>query len=249
MFLIKMLAIVLVLLVTVAAGAYPFIKKIKNQQVLQFPIGESLAAGVFLGAGLIHMLGDASTAFYHLHYSYPVAFFICGAVFLLFLYLDHLGRDLYQHNGADSNSFAILAAVMLSIHSLFTGAALGLSDTTSVTVILLLAILAHKWAASFALAVYINKSHLSLKTGLLLFAIFAIMVPLGIVFGVGINTYLQQYTLLGPIFSAIAAGTFLYLGTLHGLEKAVLIKNCCNLHQFYFVILGFLVMAGVAIWT
>jgi len=48
--------------------------------------------------------------------------------------------------------------------------------------------------------------------------------------------------------SALAAGTFLYLGTLHGLENATLVKPCCDLKRFYFVILGFGVMAVVAIW-
>jgi zinc transporter 1/2/3 len=195
-----------------------------------------------------------------LHYDYPFAFMIAGAVFLFFLLLEHIGRELYYHKGSGSgsgsgggsgsgNAFAILAVVMLSIHSFFSGAALGLSESLSVVLMVWLAIIAHKWAASFALAIQINKSHLPFKVGVILFLVFAIMVPLGIVFGGSVNSILSTNPLIAPIFSAIAAGTFLYLGTLHGLEQAVLIRQCCSLHKYYLVILGFAIMAVVAWWT
>jgi solute carrier family 39 (zinc transporter), member 1/2/3 len=231
------------------AGYYPFYRKIQTKDKLSFPIGEALAAGVFLGAGLIHMLGDAAQSFYRLGYDYPIPFLITGMVFLVFLLLEHIGKELYQHQGSNSSAFAILAMVMLSIHSFFTGAALGLGDSTSVVIMILLAITAHKWAESFALAIQINKSPLPLMTGLGLFGIFSLMVPAGILLGSMITHSLDHHALMTPIFSAVAAGTFLYLGTLHGLEQATLIKQCCNLHRFYFVMLGFTLMAVVAIWT
>lgn len=245
---IKLGAALLIFIITLIAGFYPFLKRIKTNQGHNFPIGESLAAGVFLGAGLLHMLGDAAHTFYQLHYDYPFAFMIAGAVFLFFLLLEHIGRELYYHK-ASGNAFAILAVVMLSIHSFFSGAALGLSESLSVVLIVWLAIIAHKWAASFALAIQINKSHLPFKVGVILFLVFAIMVPLGIVFGGSVNSILSTNPLIAPIFSAIAAGTFLYLGTLHGLEQAVLIRQCCSLHKYYLVILGFAIMAVVAWWT
>jgi len=245
---IKLSAALLILIVTLLAGVYPFLKKIKTNQGHSFPIGESLSAGVFLGAGLLHMLGDASHTFYQLHYDYPIALMMAGAVFLFFLLLEHIGRELY-HRKSSGNAFAILAVVMLSIHSFFTGAALGLSMSLSVIIMVWLAIVAHKWAASFALAIQINKSDLPLKVGIGLFLLFAIMVPAGIIFGTSIDSMLTNNPLIEPIFSAIAAGTFLYLGTLHGLEQATLIKQCCNLSKYYFVILGFTIMAVVALWT
>ena len=245
----KLISLSLVLLITVIAGFYPFFKKIKTNKEQSFPIAESLAAGVFLGAGLMHMLGTSSNAFYHLNYNYPFAFLLAGVTFLFLLWLEHIGREIVTHKGAASGSFAILATVMLSIHAFLMGAALGLSGSLSLAIVILLAILAHKWAESLALSIQINKSHFSHKTNILLFVIFALMTPLGIILGTTATTQLQQYPLLEPIFSALAAGTFLYLGTLHGLEKATLIKQCCDLKRFYFVILGFSIMAVVAIWT
>lgn len=244
----KLISLIVVLLVTLIAGAYPFIRKLQTARSFNFPIGEALAAGVFLGAGLIHMLSDAADNFQHLHIDYPLAFLIAGSTFLFFLLLEHIGQEIHHHHGFN-NQFAILATIMLSIHSLFAGAALGLSTTTSMTFIILLAILAHKWAASFALAIQINKSSLSMKAGITLFLIFAAMVPLGIYLGSETQLHADNYPTLQPIFQSIAAGTFLYLGTLHGLERAVLIKQCCNLKGFLYMILGFAIMAVVAIWT
>jgi solute carrier family 39 (zinc transporter), member 1/2/3 len=113
----------------------------------------------------------------------------------------------------------------------------------------LLAILAHKWAASFALAVQINKSKLSFRVGVVLFLLFSLMAPMGILAGQMAAQKLQHYTLLSPIFMSLAAGTFLYLGSLHGLEKSVMVKQCCNLKMFSFVILGFAIMALLALYT
>lgn len=247
------LSILLILLITLVAGAYPFLKKIRREQgldfPLDFPIGESLACGVFLGAGLIHMLGDAAQGFIALHYDYPFAFLLAGSTFLILLLLEHIGREIYEHNGAQTSAFAILTLIMLSIHSFLAGAALGFSTSTSVFIVILLAILAHKWAASFSLAVQLNKSQLPIKTSIVLFAIFAVMVPSGIIFGDTVTHRLHHMPLLQPIFSALAAGTFLYLGTLHGLKRAVMVEQCCNLKRFKYVIIGFIIMAIVAIWT
>lgn len=244
----KLFSLGLVLLLTVIAGLYPFVKKRQSQKNHDFPLAESLAVGVFLGAGLIHMLGDASQDFYQLGYQYPIAFLLSGATFLFFLLFEHIGRELYHHKG-HHNSFAIVAVIMLSVHSFLAGTALGITDTLSMTTIILLAILAHKWAASFALSVQINKSDFSLGMGTLLFGFFALMAPLGILFGTSAHEYLGHYPLIEPIFASLASGTFIYLGTLHGLERATLIKQCCNLKGFTLVILGFAIMAVVAIWT
>lgn len=246
--LIKFISILLIFAVAFVAGLYPFFKKWRRG-IADLPIGQALASGVFLGAGLIHMLGDASADFSALHVEYPLAFLIAGTTFLAFLALEHLGREYYEHDGAHANSFAIIAFVMLSIHSLFAGAALGLGEHISVVIVLLLAILAHKWAASFALATQITQSHLGKKMGVLFFLIFTVMTPLGIVFGSIVSSTLNHHSLIEPIFSSIAAGTFLYLGTLHGLSRSFMVEKCCNLKNFSYVIIGFAIMAIVAIWT
>ncbi|ALA24624.1 zinc transporter [Piscirickettsia salmonis] len=245
---IKLLSILIILVVTLFSGWLPFKKRFKSGEGIEFPLGEAIAAGVFLGAGLMHMLGDAANDFSESHINYPLPFLLAGIVFLALLWLEHIGRELYEHRGAQSPAFALLATLMLSIHSFLAGAALGLTDALSSTLIILFAIVAHKWAASFALAVHINRSNLSTQLRIICFIIFSCMTPLGILFG-NITASLSHYPLIAPSFTALSAGTFLYLGTLHGLNRAVMIDKCCNLKHFSFVIIGFTIMAIVAIWT
>ncbi len=47
MWTIKIISLLLILSITLVAGFYPFFKKLKTKQSHAFPIGESLAAGVF----------------------------------------------------------------------------------------------------------------------------------------------------------------------------------------------------------
>lgn len=245
----KLICLLLILAVTLLSGFYPFFKKFQSNKEQSFPIAEAMAAGVFLSVALIHMLGTASDQFYQLSYHYPFAFLLAGIMFLFLLLLEHIGREIVAHKGDSSGAFAILATMMLSVHAFLMGTALGLSDSLSVAIVILLAIMAHKWAESFSLAIQINKSHFTFKINTFLFCVFALMTPMGIALGATATTALHHYPLLEPIFSSLAAGTFLYLGTLHGLEKATLVKQCCDLNRFYFVILGFAIMAVVAIWT
>lgn len=232
--------------VILAAGWIPFKRRLLHGDHVDFPLGETLATGVFLGAALIHMLPQANTLFGQLGYNYPFAYLITGIVFLVFLWFEHIGKELYHQQQANHPAFAILAWSMLSIHSLILATALGFSNEYPVALMLFLAIITHKWAESFAIAVQLSKSSLSTSVSLLFFIIFALMTPLGIFTGWRFNHHLSTHSAFDPILIATSAGTFLYLGTLHGLERCVMVKRCCNLRHFSFVIIGFLLMAAVA---
>jgi zinc transporter ZupT len=233
--------------VILLAGWYPFKKRLSSEHV-DFPMGETLSTGVFLGAALMHMLPESQTTFVTMGYHFPFAYLITGLSFLLFLWLEHLGKELYHHHNATHPAFAVLAWGMLSIHSFLLGAALGFSDQYSLAIMLFLAIITHKWAESFAIAVQLNKSSMTTKNALILFFIFACMTPLGIYCGWYLEQDVTTLTVLDPILIAISAGTFLYLGTLHGLERCVMVQRCCNLRDFSFVIIGFLLMAGITLY-
>ena len=246
----------IILLTTLIAAWAPFYRRIKNNTAGEFPIGEALACGVFLGAGLIHMLADANEQFQAIGIDYPMAFLLSGFTFLFLLLLEHIGTEvqhLHHHNNNSSNdstkAIAILSVFMLSIHSLLAGTALGITSNIVDITVVFIAIIAHKWAASFALAIQINKTNLLLINKIILFAIFASMVPLGIFSGIHIAHVTEHASLLLPTFNALASGTFLYIGTLHGLQRAVMVQKCCNLKEFFFVIIGFCLMAVVALWT
>ncbi|MBN9230066.1 MAG: zinc transporter [Legionella sp. 40-6] len=235
--------------VILLAGWYPFKKRIKDDSHIDFPIGETLATGVFLGAAMLHMLPEANSLFQHRGFHYPFAFIITGAVFLIFLWFEHLGKELYHHHNAEHPAFALLAWGMLSVHSLMLGAALGLAHHNSLIIMLFLAIITHKWAESFAIAVQLNKSSMTTKQSLIFFSLFSLMTPLGIYCGWYFGHGIETDSLFDPILMSASAGTFLYLGTLHGLERCVMVERCCNLSDFSFVIIGFSLMAAVAIYV
>ncbi len=235
-----------VFLVILLAGWYPFKKRKKEAEPVDFPIGETLATGIFLGAGLLHLLPESAAEFAQRGYHYPLAYLITGLVFLLFLWFEHVGRELYHHRQGNHPAFALLAWLMLSIHSLVLGAALGFSQDYSLVIMLFLAIITHKWAESFAIAMQLAQCSLPKLQGIALFLIFALMSPLGIYLGWYLGHGVHTQTIFDPILISISAGTFLYLGTLHGLEQCVMVERCCNLRYFSFVIIGFLLMGSVA---
>ncbi len=210
--------------------------------------GEALAAGVFLGAGLIHMLGDSAGDFATAGVDYPWAFLLCGSVVLALLLLEHLGEAATGKSDGNA-SLALLATAMLSIHSFLAGAALGTSGQGTVAIVIFIAIIAHKWAASFALTVSLARSPLTRPARFVAFVVFVLFLPLGVVSGAIAAQWDAAYPLVAPTLKALAAGTFLYLGTLHGLANGMLVKRCCDLREFSAVVFGFALMAVVAIWT
>ena len=234
------------LLIIAIAGWFPFKQRVTTEKPVDFPMGETLATGVFLGAALLHMLPESNALFMQSKLHYPFAYVICGATFLFFLWFEHLGKELYHHHDRSHPAFAIVAWLMLSIHSFVSGTALGLSHDYATRIMLFLAIITHKWAESFAIAIQLNKSTLNMKKGIALFVVFALMTPFGIWTGWEFGQDVNTHSLIDPILMSVSAGTFLYLGTLHGLERCVMVERCCNLNDFSFVIVGFLLMAAVA---
>lgn len=245
----KLIFAFLTFLVILLGGWYPFKKRIKEDAHQDFPIGETLATGIFLGAALLHMLPESNALFLEQGYHYPWAYITTGAVFLFFLWFEHLGKELYEHHNPAHPAFAILAWAMLSLHSIMLGTALGLTHNNSMIIMLFFAIITHKWAESFAIAVQLNKSSLTNRQSLSFFFSFSLMTPLGILIGWYFGHGVETNSLFDPLLIAASAGTFLYLGTLHGLERCVMVERCCNLGDFSFVIIGFGLMAAVAAYV
>lgn len=226
---------------------FPALYSHSSPKIKLFPSAKALSTGIFLGAALMHMLEESIIGFNSAQYNFPWATFLAGTTFLILLWLEHLGRELSHHNDQSDPSIAKLATLMLCFHSIFEGAALGADSNLASSSVLFGAIMAHKWAASFALACHLIESRLSKCTIILLFSVFTLSTPLSSLL-VFYELSMTNSPILSPICNAMAAGTFLYIGTLHGLRRAVMIDRCCDLRQFIFVILGFLMMATLALW-
>ena len=245
----KPLLVVVVVLVSLAAGRSAIRAKGSDLHKPALGFGEAFAAGIFLGAGLIHMLGDAEGAFVAANVNYPFAMVICGAVMLLLLWIEHLANQSSESPAGNKKLVAFSAVLMLSIHSLLMGAAFGISTSAALTMVIFVAVLAHKGSASFALGLELSRSQFSLSSVWCLFLFFVAMFPLGALLGQSVSGAAEAYPLVEASISAVAAGTFLFFGTLHGLATSPMIVRCCNQREFVGAVAGFTLMAVVAIWT
>ena len=243
----KLVMVAVVVIISLATGR-PALKAMRSDRPLPaLGFGEAFAAGIFLGAGLIHMLGDSQSAFDAANVDYPFAMVICGSVLLL--WIEHLANRGMEFPSGNSRLLPLTAVAMLSIHSLLMGAAFGVSSSVALTVVIFIAVLAHKGSASFALGLELGRSEFSRRSAWRLFLVFVVMFPFGALVGQALSSASAAHPLVEASISAAAAGTFLFFGTLHGLASSPMINRCCNQREFIGAVGGFAVMAVVAIWT
>ena len=245
----KLVLVAVVVLVSLITGRPALRAGASDRERPSLGVAEAFAAGIFLGAGLIHMLGDAQSAFDAADVSYPYAMVTCGAVMLILLGVEHLANSEVERPGGDTRLIPLTAVLMLSIHSLLMGAAFGISSSLALTFVIFIAVLAHKGSASFALGLELGRSSFARTSAFQLFLVFVAMFPLGALLGQTVSAASDAHPLVEASISAVAAGTFLFFGTLHGLSSSPMILRCCNQHEFRGAAGGFALMAAVAIWT
>lgn len=246
----KAIAALLVFLVSFMTAVYPIRKKAAGHTIA-IELGEALASGIFLGAAFFHMLPDSILIFNQLYGSlaYPVPEAICVSGFLFLLLLERI--SLTDTVTPAASSIPCLLAAILIIHALIEGAALGIGSTYSETVMLFIAILAHKGSESFALALALLRTRLPYRRMVLIVGFFALMTPLGIGIGDAINllSFDWQGKLAAGIFNAVAAGTFLYISTLHHIHFHKHARDTQGLLEFISLVAGAGLMGVIAMWT
>lgn len=231
-----------------------------------FGIGSALAGGIFLGAGLLHMLPDAAAGFRNLApgWDYPAAFFLACLGFLLILFVErvlasHMGLNRGSHCDAESPPescrdqsqavYPYILALVLSVHSVLAGLALGAEKGMLAGAAILLAILAHKGSASFALAISLEQGGLSRLRVWGAVLVFSCMTPLGVLVGSAITNLLSTTGARGfeAIFDCLAAGTFLYIAVLDIIREEFF-EQRHSWAKFATLCLGLAVMALLALW-
>lgn len=240
-------SLITILLVTFSGGYYPLFRQEKAKEPNGFPLGEAFTAGVFLALALTLMYPSAygllNKAFPNSNY--PIVSIITVAAFLFLLGLEQITKHINKsrvtiQDDLSSPSIPIIMTVMIAIPSFFLGAALGVSETAA-AVFIWIAIMAHKSSAAFALALKMVRSGLKKNQTFIIFSLFALSTPIGIIVGEDIHRLFSPHTMVmikGTMLS-LAAGTFLYMATLHELEHAPLISNCGNRKGFLVMIGGF----------
>ncbi len=212
---IKFIFIVVIFATGVLGGLAPFRVRESANAKLQMARGNAFAGGIFLGAGLLHMLPDSASAFEVVlpDVDYPLPALFAGLAILLVLLTDQLAKA-SRDNGAageDAHGRPALLFIVLSLHSMITGISLGLDTEMMGTITLFVAIIAHKGAAAFALGTALAGSPGTGHRRTIL--LFAATTPLGIILGTVLSEALSSNWIVGfeAVFDGLAAGTFLYV--------------------------------------
>ncbi len=237
---------VLFIIATALAGAYLAFKlKKSNRNTLYFSLGNTFAAGIFLGAGLIHMLPDATEGFHAvLESAFPFGPFVASLGFLLILFVEKAMTGSLKES---TSSYVLI--LILSVHSIIVGIAFGTESAMEQSIIIAIAVLAHKGSAAFALAVSMLKSNMQTERIIKLIIMFSLMTPLGILIGVWIANALSgqaaQFSI--ALFDALAAGTFLYIAIMEIFNEEFEQSSHTYL-KLMMAASGLLLMALLALW-
>lgn len=141
----------------------------------------------------------------------------------------------------------ISLVLALSAHSVFEGLALGLQEDAVKLGSLFLGVAVHETLAAVALGVSIAKAALGMKDAAKLAVTVSLMIPLGVVLGISIES---AQTLTGSIVSVVlqgfAAGTFLFVTFFEILSREFEDKQD-RLLKVLFLVMGYGALAALVL--
>ena len=213
-------------------------------------LGGPAAGGVFLGAGFIHMLGDANDTFTQVApaVDFPLAFLLAAVGFVAVLAIE---RVVFRAASAAQGPFAYILTLVLGFHSLLAGIALGVEDAALVGLAIAIAIVAHKGAAAFALGASFVKAGMARAQAWGLIATFSCITPLGILVGVLLGNLLasEDGEIVEAVFDSLAAGSFLYIAALDIIQDEFGKRTHSHVPALMALLAGLGLMALIAVWT
>lgn len=249
----QILSIVLIILAGLAGGLFPLQKELTKKGYQRLSLGNAFAGGIFLGAGLLHMLPDSIENFDKISFpfEYPLAALIAGLGFMFVLFLEKvLVREKAISSLDQKTIYPYVLFLVLAIHSIIAGMSLGLETNLASGIVIFIAIIAHKGSASFALGVSLLKANIKKNIFIRTILLFTLMTPLGIIIGSFFSSIESNNTniLFEALFDALAAGTFIYIAVLDIINEVFEEADKKGL-KFSVLILGFFLMAAIAIWA
>ena len=218
---IKVIAALAILAVGILGGLIPLLAARRRAGRRFLSLGNALAGGIFLGAGFIHLLPEASEALEEV-VDYPLAALLAALGVGILLLIDRVvfessrAQGPEQTGGSRQPIYPVVLLVVLSIHSIIAGIALGLEPEVAASVLVMLGILFHKGSAAFALMVSAHSSGADKARLRVILTVFVLMTPLGILLGTLAANMLEgpAAILIEGSFNALAAGTFIYVAIL-----------------------------------
>ncbi|KDO33963.1 hypothetical protein SPRG_01241 [Saprolegnia parasitica CBS 223.65] len=146
----------------------------------------------------------------------------------------------------DTTAASLAIFVALSFHSLMEGIGIGAAPESAWN--LLLAIVAHKSLAAMALTLELQHHNVSRAKIVLSLAVFGAMSPVGIGLGYVLAGANPAESLASGICTALAGGTFLYVGAMEVLPQELRNKEHLGLKLTAFLI-AFGLFAALALWV
>jgi len=142
---------------------------------------------------------------------------------------------------------ALVIVFALSFHGILEGLALGTQLTTRTYFLTYVAIAAHLPLGSFALGVAMVKARaIDHRLKIRLVGLFVGMCPTGVLVGALLSAYSGANTdVLNGVCSAVAGGTFLYIGAEEILPKEMGHNAGDKPIKLLCLLLGFALMAGI----
>ena len=147
---------------------------------------------------------------------------------------------------------AIIFLIVLSIHSIITGMAVGGNDSSKQSQwVLLFALIVHKGCASMALGISIKKATFSNKFSLWLIVGFSCTTPIGVAIGLGLSNILtgNVHIVITSSLQAFGSGTFIYLSNFENIVQEFVESQTDLILKWIALLFGIIIMAILAIFT
>ncbi len=208
--------------------------------------GNAFSGGIFLGAGILHLLPES---FEKLNEIIPSSgiFIAILSILIGILIVFIIEKIVIISKGFEqgaSSAFPWVILTALCGHSIIAGLAIGSEIEYASVVVILIAIAVHKGFESFALTVNLLKSGLKASKLKYLVLLFVIMTPIGIIIGSFISLNRGGLAeVISGIFNGIAAGTFIYVSVTDVIYREMILNKQVAQRSLY-LIAGILLMAA-----
>ncbi len=249
--LIKTIFILAILIIGVLGGLAPLRFKGGAGAALAIARANAFAGGIFLGAGLLHLLPDGLSHFaiWRPEVEFPIPMLLTAVAVIAILLTDQIGNDKHEVVPQTRRRSALLL-VVLSIHSVIAGASLGLEASLISSMALFVAIIAHKGAAGFALGTALVADGVSAAAHRARVIFFAITTPVGILLGIFLASEIHggSADAFEAVFDSLAAGTFFYIA-MSDMFSHAFVEVRGRWSKIALATFGLGVMALIAVWA
>lgn len=147
---------------------------------------------------------------------------------------DHHDHAENKKAGSGFSMTPIVLMMALSVHALFEGIAVGLSQTQESVWTLVIAIALHKWAEAMALGISLQKTFSNnIKLVSILVILFSASTPLGVFIGILVS---GDSAIVEIVFMSLAAGTFTYISCSEVIVEEFSVPKFKAIKMFMFIL-------------